>query len=279
MAWPDRIAIQSFRDKQNSKQGKYAFVLGNGPSLRILSTPKINSFLASGDFELYCVNHFIRSKFFHSLSEGSAISLVLSDPGSLGHHSNEQLTLVLKSLESKKLTYLYVPSWTTHLQSKRNLASATIFQNIEATKRVFYFNDTQGSSVFSRDTNPLKPRSYINMSVYKALAITRHLGYDKIYVCGVDNTYASLLGNDELNRVYRTDVHFDNTAYPESCSRDYFWAKKSVDMSGALMESATLFLDLKTKFGAFPIVNLDPDSLTDAFPKSTDLDVYLEPYT
>lgn len=272
----DNIAIQSMHTREKSKRGKSVFVFGNGPSLKILSAAKIDSLLTSGDFDLLCVNHFPFSKFFDLLSRGSGISLLLSDPHSFSNSNSARLKVILGNLNHNKLAELYAPSWIKRYLRKGQPKYASVFQEIVATNKVLYFNDMQGSGVFSRSITPLKPRSYISMSVFKALAIAGYLGYEKIYICGVDNTYAKLLGNDFLNRIFRTDVHFDNTAYTQSSSRDYFWAQSGVDMSGALMESASLFLDLKKKFGLLPVINLDPHSLTDGFIKSTALDVYSE---
>jgi hypothetical protein len=111
--------------------------------------------------------------------------------------------------------------------------------------------------------------------LYKALAIAVYLGYSRIYLCGLDNSYVKTFFVDADNRIYRKDEHFDSDIYQIDGQRDYCLADRYGvgGVSALLMDYALHFSQLH-RFPADRIVNLDPDSLIDAFPKVHDLDVY-----
>lgn len=182
-----------------------------------------------------------------------------SDPASFSDSHRQRL-----EKWSGKFKRLFVP--TPHDKT---------LQNQLANVAVYPFCDAEDSWVFSRNISPLYPRSYVSMTAYKALAIALFLGYEKVYICGFDNTYIRNFHVDEANRVYRLDEHFDSVAYPNGKRRDYWPANTfgAGAVAELLVQYARLFKDLH-RFPADRVINLDANSLVDAFAKSHDLDVY-----
>jgi hypothetical protein len=97
----------------------------------------------------------------------------------------------------------------------------------------------------------------------KALAVAIHLGYDKIYLLGVDNSECKSLFGDSDNKLWvRTDSY-----YAASDSGRYdFQVFTPSGADAAFAQYATWFSDFK-KFSKGNVFNLDNESIIDAFPK------------
>lgn len=237
--------------------GKACFVLANGPSLQKLDPQKVKSFCDSRDADLFCVNYFVNSKF--AVITG-ADYWVLSDPNSLDLSRRDAQNAFLNAEELVQKAIFVPKQYEGKLPKKIGLP-------------IISFNDTVTAHVFSRSISPVKPRSYASMSAYKALAIAIYGGYSPIYICGFDNTYVRNLGCDRDNRIYRINEHFDSKAYPNIDPIQYLNFKHRT-VSDELIAYSKLFSDL-WKFRGHNIINLDVDSLTDAFPKEDSLDLYI----
>ncbi len=246
-------ALLHFKD---SGKGKVAFVLANGPSIKKLDAHKIQAFKSSQNADIFCVNFFINSEF----AETTEVDYwVISDPRSfdLTIEESAQAFQASKTLVRKAL-------FTSNIYSSK-------IKGITATP-VIEFNDIETSNIFSNNIDPRFPRSYLSMSAYKALALAVYANYDKIYICGFDNTYVRNLGCDRLNRIYRTNEHFDAKAYPNTNPIQLLnYQHRTV--ADELLAYTRLFNDLK-KFPSHKVVNLDVDSLTDAFEKDDSLDFF-----
>lgn len=251
---------RSFKELINFKgagSGKVCFVLANGPSLQKLDPQKVRSFCESNGADLFCVNYFVSSKFAET---SGADYWVLSDPNSLDL-SRQEAQNSFQNAERNVRKAIFVP-----LQYEGKLP-----ENIGLP--IISFNDSVTSHIFSRSVSPVEPRSYASMSAYKALAIAVYGGYSSIYICGFDNTYVRNLGCDRDNRIYRINEHFDSKAYPNVDPVQYLNFKYRT-VSDELIAYSKLFSDL-WKFRGYNIINLDVDSLTDAFPKDDSLDLYI----
>jgi len=126
--------------------------------------------------------------------------------------------------------------------------------------RVMAFCDSDLRHWWS-NVNPLFPRGYISMTLYKALAVASWLGYQKIFVLGMDNTYPRNVYCDRDNRILNLEVHAGRTDYVADIADLYG------SMGDMVHELAYLFYDARKFAVNDRIVNLDPYSLTDAFPK------------
>jgi len=116
-------------------------------------------------------------------------------------------------------------------------------------------------------TDITRPLGYRPWTAYKALSIALFLGYDRIYLCGVDNDSFKSLTVDRNNIKRSRYRHFYDPPdeYQDFLSDKPLWED--------LYYTALTFRSLD-KFAGHPIVNLDPVSLVDAFPKAHDLDIY-----
>ncbi len=244
--------------------GKTAFVLASGPSINKLDPNKIRKICDDFNSEILCVNYFVNSEFakttgvdYWLLSDPRHFDLSLAETVNAHDKANQ---IVRKAL----------------FVSEFFLGKANQVTNLN----IIPFNDNETSSVFSRNIDPCFPRAYLTMSAYKALAMAIYIGYDKIYIGGFDNSYIRDLGCDKDNILYRRINQFygsqDDNMQP---TRDYKMGlginekPRKRNVAEELLAYSRLFSDLYG-FSKFDIVNLDPDSLTDAFPKFHNLDIY-----
>ena len=244
--------------------GRTAFVLASGPSINKLDPDKIRKMCKDNNGEVLCVNYFINSDF----AKATGVDYwLLSDP----RHFDSSLTETVIAHEKAN-------------QIVKNALFVSEFYADKASQisnlDIIPFNDNETSSIFSNNIDPCFPRTYVTMSAYKALAVAIYLGYDKIYIGGFDNSYIRDLGCDENNNLYRriNQFYVAQDAYLPP-QRDYKMGlamnenPRKRNVAEELLAYSRLFSDLY-KFSKFDIVNLDPDSLTDAFSKKHNLDIY-----
>ncbi|MBT7993523.1 MAG: hypothetical protein HN691_01480 [Bacteroidetes bacterium] len=251
--------------QRDTKKNIPCFVLANGPSLNKLDPKKIRTFCSEHDAEVFCVNYFPNSEFARIAGYDH---WVISDPyffkvdQDVPLPKREILSSTFGNVKKHLRQCVYAPS--------KEVAKVKNKMNVP----VIGFNDIEISTIFSDSINPVKPRSYISMSAYKALAIACYLGFSPIYICGFDNSYITNLGCDRENRIFRKNEHFDENAY-KSSSPIQLLSYKYRSVADELISNSRLFSDLE-KFNEHLILNLDVDSLTDAFRKDDSLDIYVQ---
>lgn len=251
---------------QGKGKSKIAFVLASGPSINKLNAEKVKLFCQENNAEIFCVNYFVNSAFAEITQ---ADYWLISDP----RHFDLTVDDTAKAFaNASKMVRkgIFASDFHSHL-AKAN-----------TDLPVIPFNDAETSWIFSKNTNPCYPRSYVTMSAYKALAVACFMGYDKIYLCGFDNTYIRDLGCDENNTLYRRINHFNSSQDLNDDPMKYRDYKMGLGanenprvrtVAEELLAYSRLFSDLY-RFKKFPVFNLDSDSLTDAFPKELSLDIY-----
>lgn len=240
---------------KGSGRGRECFVFANGPSVKKLDPDKVAAYSKQHDADIFCVNHYVSSE--HA-ARTMVDFWVLSDPKIL-EVANETAEKARQDARRTIRKGIFVPEGTS--DEVRGLLSGPCIS----------FNDTETSCIFSKSIDPTYPRSYLSMSAYKALALAVYGGYKTIYVCGFDNTYIRNLGCDKENRIYRKDEHFDATAYPRDHQKRLLKHRK---VSDELISNSRLFSDL-FRFSRCNVINLDVESLTDAFRKEDHHDFYL----
>ncbi|MGJ0353774.1 6-hydroxymethylpterin diphosphokinase MptE-like protein [Aliarcobacter cryaerophilus] len=236
-----------------------AFVFANGPSLSKIDLEKIKNLQKNEDYKVFCVNSFIRS--FDQVIIPDYY--ILSDPVYFGEDIDllkpgryEELQEDLEKIEKYKIT-LFIPVQFKAFVDKKKIDT-----------KIYYFNDYE----FFWSNNVvdiLKPRSYLSMTAYKAIAIASYLGFNKIYICGFDNNWFKTIEVDENNSLF----YYNNHASLQACSGKHFVKPNEARNIGNLLyQHSFLFNNLYN----FPknIINLDKESLTDAFVKKHNLDVY-----
>lgn len=251
--------------QKDSKKNIPCFVFANGPSLNKLDPKKIRTLCDEQKAEVFCVNFFPNSEFARIVGYDR---WVISDPKffNFGKEAplsiKDILTSTLENASKHIRQCVYAP------------ASSVVKLKKIINVPIIGFNDNENSSIFSNSINPVKPRSYVSMTAYKALSIACYLGFSPIYICGYDNSYVADLGCDRENRIYRNNEHFDRNAYkivPPISLLSY----KYRTVADELISNSRLFSDLE-KFKKHLIINLDVNSLTDAFKKDDSLDIYLQ---
>jgi hypothetical protein len=257
-----RSRFKKLIDLKGSGKNRIGVVLANGPSINKIDPRKLANFSLEHQADIFCVNYFINTDFLKAL--GGIDYWVLSDPR---HFDLEDPQTVESHANAKK--YVRKGVFLPEMFEKK-------FTD-DINKIVF--NDLQGSSVFSKNINPLFPRSYLTLTAYKAIALAIHIGYDKIFVAGLDNTHILDVGCDAENRIYRKKNHFykskdendpDNRDYKMGLGKNE--APRNRNMAQEIRAYSRLFGDLY-RFSNQNIYNLDLNSLTDAFKKSDKIDV------
>ena len=245
---PTKSSLIPISKLKDSGRGRSALVLGNGPSLNSLIPQEVKKYFD----DIFVVNG------FHNLKISDFLKptyYCLSDP------LDESEVDDPKSHEGENLRNYF----NFHGNCVRILPHTWRSKTGVSSSQTVYFDDRE-RTIFSRNISPLKPRAYTSVTLYKALAVACHMGYDKIFILGFDNT--------EFNN-YRgsadNECHLDETTYAEmkpdrKYSSGNFTLPFISGMAGRMQSYALLFGDLLL-FAKYPIFNLDPNSLTDAFPK------------
>lgn len=243
---PSRSLLKQTTEMRNTKKGKSALVLGSGPSLNMLDP------LAAREFfdDVFVVNNY----YLHDVSKQLIPDFYcLSDPN------------------------YFVADKTNAIHDDANLFNFMIehdvtlllphfYRQIEIDCRLnkIYFDDREWRG-FKSNIRPTRPRSYGSFTLYKALALACFFGYDTIYLLGLDNTeFKSYVGSVD-NKIYvnnyshyaNSEIHLTSTSSPEGFSSG---------IAGRMQSYALQFSDLH-QFRKHRIINLDPNSLVDAFEK------------
>jgi hypothetical protein len=241
---PSRNLVAPTVKLKDSKKGKTALVLGNGPSIDYLKTDILKNYVD----DIYCVNEFYDLRI---ASEIKCNNYVLSDPLSFATPDFSLPESLLDFLR-KNDAELFLPHW-----------SASAFYDLTKENSIYYFDDRERFWL-NRKISPVKPRNYASVTLYKALSIACYRGYSTIYVLGLDNTeFLSYVGTHENITFHNSESYGGQSSVKEAVSmKDVFHS----GMAGRMQSYAHLFGDLN-KFKEFNIINLDQSSLTDTFPK------------
>jgi hypothetical protein len=222
---------------RNKKNNKNALVLGNGPSQGYLTDKELIKFQNEGN-ETICVNNLSKSYKGHVPNW-----LVLSDP--LTFKNKLYSKKLLGFIKKNSSINIFIP--TTMIDELKKL-------NIK--NKLYTFIDLELTC--SKNINPLLPRGYCSMTLYKALAISIFFGYKNIGIIGMDNTYPRQIYNDKNNKIIKFETSFT--------------LKERVDIypHDTVASILDTYIQLFTHLSYFPkknIFNLDPYSLTDRFKK------------
>lgn len=180
--------------------------------------------------------------------------MIFSDPKTFSKDSINAQVLI-KYLKGNSSIKLAVPAFMLK-----------VLNSFELSNEVYCFIDTELS--IWKNINPLFPRGYLSMTLYKALSWSVHLGFEKIGVIGMDNTYPRNIYNDQYNNVCNLEVHAGDNDYLADQSSLY------PNVASLLEDLVLLFRHLEY-FPAERIFNLDFYSLTDRFSK-TDIKTFFE---
>lgn len=239
-------ALEGLRRLQGSARDKEVLIIGSGPSAEGLNIREVKKRQASGELLVIATNYFLHSSLAQTVTPDY---LVWADSAfDPSHPASQDAWERLSRHEDVTL----VAPWTW----QRVIASTLL-----ASRTVYIDNDSLEG--WSTNISPLKPRGYQGSTGVKALAVSLHLGPAVAFVIGIDLSYYRNFVVDENNRVLRQPTHL---AGADSGRQDI--SNHSINgLADALYSTASQFLALRTHFSGAPVVNLDPSSLVDAFPK------------
>jgi hypothetical protein len=244
-------ALKPTRLVKNSSPSLSALVIGNGPSAGKLEWSRVAEAQRSG-LKVFAINYF-------PLSEASATVipnfLVLSDPVMKPSTSMDNRTSEMwKRIRENPPGKLVVPvSWFQIMNSKP-----------EITTQILYFDDN-GLEGWTKNISPIRPRGYLALTAYKALAFASYLGFNRIYIIGIDNSMFRSIAVDEKNRLVQYPNHFFEQGAVTSDISDLY----PKGMSDYFRDMSLCFSSLSKYFSHLPIVNLDENSLVDCFIKES----------
>ena len=228
---------------KGSAKKKRALIMGNGPSQGYMQAKELDQFVESGG-ETYGVNYWQTNL---ELSAHVPTWIVFSDPYTLEEAVRSNASSLLEYLKNNQCIKLLIPTSQIKLIQGKGLRN-----------EIHCFVDLELS--IWKNINPLLPRGYTTLTLYKALAWTVYLGYESIGIIGMDNTFPKSVYNDENNKVNFLETHAGEDDL-------------LVDMSSVYSTVASFYDSVFKIFyhlEYFPqknIVNLDPYSLTDRFRK------------
>ena len=239
-----KLIKNSIQILEGSKKNKKALILGSGYSAKyILNLIKAGHKL--NEIDIFCTNYF-------PIYQNEIIPdyILLSDENvfDLTNSRTEKLMVWLKNNSSVKI---FCPA---HLKDKKLLE--------QVKNQILFFND--GTSLgIGNNLNPMKPRSYISLSVMKCMALTIFMGYKRIYFIGVDSNQFFGVGYDKDDKIIQKNYSIYDS--------DYDGARITQTYPNGLTDYLYHFSLVFWQFGKFvnyQIYNLDKKSLLDNFKKA-----------
>ena len=241
-----RNALTGLERLAGSARGIDVLVLGSGPSAKKINAVAVAKAQKEGELIVVATNYFLSSPLAKTITPDY---LVWSDEVFHPRHRSSQKAWGL--LESHD-TVTVISPWTWQAKIPSDLRGR------------FIFFDDDTLETWSTNISPLRPRGYQGTTGTKALAFAIHLQPRTTYLIGLDLSYFRNFSVDSDNRLHRHPTHLSGT---DSGVQDL----SSLSVSGiadALYSTANQFYYLRRLFSGSPVINLDPDSLVDAFPKA-----------
>ena len=242
-------ALTRLRELAGSLVGKEVIVIGSGPSAEKLNLREVKKRQASGDLTVVATNYFLHSPLARTITPDY---LVWAD-SAFDPSKSEESSPEWKTVEAQEGITVVVP-WTW-----RSVVETTPM----ASRTVYFDNDSLEG--WSGNISPLKPRGYQGSTGVKALAFALHCEPAVVLLIGLDLSYYRSFVVDRDNHVLRQPTHVEGA---DSGTQE-IGQHTLHGLADALYSTANQFLALHTHFADRPVINLDPDSLVDAFPKVT----------
>lgn len=244
-----RRALRDLQLHRGAGRQQEILVIGSGPSAGSLKPREVTKRQASGDLLVVATNYFLNSPLARTITPDYLVWADKAFDPSGGVSSAEQWSRA----DAAEGVTLVVP-WTW----KNSLTTSSIKNRI-----LFFDNDSLEG--WSSNISPVRPRGYQGGTGVKALAFALHLAPKAVLLIGLDLSYYRNFAVDQENRLLRHPTHI---AGADSGVQEI--GQHSIHgLADALYSTSSQFLALHTHFGGQPVINLDPHSLVDAFPKVT----------
>lgn len=242
-------ALHGLRLHRGVGREQEILVIGSGPSADSLKPREVRKRQMAGELLVVATNYFLNSPLARTITPDYLVwADAVFDPDA-GPGSSDQWSRV----EAAGDVTLVVP-WTW---------KASIDMSLWADRILFFDNDSLEG--WSKNISPMRPRGYQGSTGVKALAFALHLEPTVVLLIGLDLSYYKNFVVDHENRVLRRPMHITGA---DSGVQEI--GQHSVHgLADALYSTSSQFLALQTHFAGHSIINLDPQSLVDAFPKVT----------
>lgn len=240
-------ALEGMRQLEGSAAGKEVLLIASGPSAEKINTREVARRQKTGELVVVATNYFLHSPLAKTITPDF---VVWSD--SVFHPAKKADNAeAWQRVEDTPGVQMVMP-WTWQ----------AIVHTMALGNRTVYF-DNDSLEGWSTNTSPLYPRGYQGSTGAKALGFALHLEPRQVFVIGLDLSYFQSFQVTIDNRVVRQPTHLQGT---DSGIQDIS-AHTINGIADSLYSTANQFLSLRQHFSGHPIVNLDPHSLVDAFPK------------
>jgi len=264
---PRRGAIARTRQLRGTQRGRSALVFANGPSLRKLSPQKIQALQKTGAFDVFGVNAYIDTDFGRVARPDL---YVLTDPAQWTMALSDEEVSHLPTSAEKSSARTEFREMCEGIWRELRLVKPRLFIPVEqeAPPGIDAFAFCAMSNPFLDNIEDItRPQGGRPLTVFRAMSIACYLGYEHIYICGVDNDAFKSTSCDRDNVKHARYEHFydDERSVQTVSSRER--------LSRSLYFTALTFGSFE-KFVGRAVTNLDPDGLVDCFPKQHALDVY-----
>ena len=151
--------------KEVKEGSKIAFVFANGPSISDIDLEKLNK-LDKNKYDLIVVNSYMSN----SAGIAQPKFAVFADPLHFSKEKNKY-TRDIELCEELGVTY-FTPAKYADINSKLRYGFCSL-TNLDS----------------SNVTDLTKPAGYYGLTAFYALTLAKMIGYNKIYICGFDNSY------------------------------------------------------------------------------------------
>lgn len=245
-----RQALDTTRMVAETAAGSDVLVIGSGPSASRLKRSTVVEAQKTGGILVVATNFFLASDLGKTITPDY---LVWSDD--IFHPSrSEKNPQAWEGLATRPQITLVTP-WTWRRDIER----------LGIPNPVVYFDDDTLEG-WSRNISPLHPRGYQGSTGQKAIAFATHLGARQTLIIGIDLSYFRHFTVDEHNRLFRNPIHLKGT----DTGVAELTPQTLLGLADELYSASNTFRYLHTHFRGKNIINLDQNSLIDAFPKVVD---------
>lgn len=253
-----RRALGDLRELAGSARGKRILVIGSGPSAGKLSGAAVARAQRNNELIVIATNNFL----FSPLAKKVSPDFLLWSDTTFAPHSTNHQAEAWETLAKRPEVHLVCPwTWKSGVEKMALPQSA------------FYFDD-ETLEGWSRNISPLRPRGYQGTTGVKAIALAAHFGPRHIDIIGIDLSYFKNFRVDTENHLTQMPTHVTGTDWGAQTLDQY----AMFGVSDLLYSMASQFRALHTHFRGLPIVNLDGESLVDAFPKNPESELLLRRY-
>ncbi len=258
--WGKRKESRAALHEIGKNRAKNAFVFANGPSIGDLDFEKVKLLLDEGNIDLISVNSFA-SKGINRFGVIPKFS-VFADPSHYRIPGDPKY-----SLQSEN----DIASMNEH-----GVPALVPFRYCSRSKFVKTIPYHGFSNPFSKNVTCIdKPYGVFSITAFNALIAAIYFGYEKIYICGFDNSYFRSFCVDEKNRQFLKDEHFyagkkDDIRYMDP---DKF-GPTSHSFYNTYRHFKFLEKIAKHNKEGVQIYNVAKTTYTDAFARDFSLDIY-----